>query len=76
MRLGEVVPAPVVGDPVVQIDLRSSKRRHQPPGLSWWPAFGLGTLLGPEATGPLFALSGVGVLSLHLGGGVWCLFCG
>lgn len=55
MRLGEVVPAPVVGDPVVQIDLRSSKRRHQPPGLSWWPAFGLGTLLGPEATGLVVA---------------------
>ncbi len=37
------------------------------------------TLLGPEATGPLvpWPLCGVGgVLSLHLGGGVWCLICG
>ena len=35
------------------------------------------TLLGPEATRrcPLL-LWGWVLLSLHLGGGVWCLFCG
>jgi hypothetical protein len=34
-----------------------------------------GTLLGPEATPVLFPAVGLGqVVSLHLGGGVWCLF--
>ena len=50
--------------------------------INWWVfhssagPLGLGTLLGPETTGPFVAPVGVGVLSLHLGGGVWCLFCG
>ena len=59
---------------------------------SWWPVVGAGlvrnnessflqrhetadTLLGPEAT-PLGLKRFGWALSLHLGGGVWCLFIG
>jgi hypothetical protein len=35
-----------------------------------------GTLLGPEATPVLFLVLAGWVVSLHLGGGVWCLVIG
>jgi len=48
------------GLPVVQINLNNNSFDHQPLGVLcfWWPTFGLGTLLGPEATGQLSPLWG------------------
>ena len=43
----------------------------------WWPAFvGWAHCWVLRQQACCCPLVGVGVLSLHLGGGVWCLFCG